>query len=97
MATQDRDALVEVSSVERRVHDLVAEIAPEPPALGANGIRPELDFVDDLAYHSVALVELGFALEEEFDLDPITADDVEHVRSVGDLVGFIRSRLGEVA
>lgn len=69
--------------------ELVRESAPDSTL----PITSDLYFIDDLGYHSLALVELGFALEEEFSLDPITPEDVEHVETVGQLIAFILERL----
>jgi acyl carrier protein len=39
------------------------------------------------------LVELGFAVEEHFDLDPIEAEDVENVLTPADLASFVVRQL----
>lgn len=70
---------------------LVLQMAPEP--LPPEADPGAADFVDDLGYHSVALVELGFAVEERFDLEPISAEDVEDVQTAKDLAEFVNRRL----
>jgi acyl carrier protein len=78
--------------VRSEVFALVLEMAPEPPP-GAADVAAA-SFVDDLGYHSVALVELGIAIEERFLLDPILAEDVEDVLTADDLARFVSDRLG---
>ena len=77
--------------ISAQVIALVTEMAPEPPPAGLD--LAAANFIDDLGYHSVALVELGFAVEERFGLDPIEADDVEDVATPGDLARFVAGRL----
>jgi acyl carrier protein len=49
-------------------------------------------FVDDLGADSLDLVELVMAFEESFDTS-IPDDEAEKIRSVGDAVKFIESRM----
>lgn len=70
---------------------LVVELAPQKPVPGT--IAAQANFVDDLGYHSIVLVELGFAIEEQYDLEPITAEDVEDVSNARELAEFVVRRL----
>lgn len=74
-----------------RVMALVTKRAPEP--LGPDVDIATANFIDDLGYHSVALIELGFAVEEEFGLEPIEPEDVEDVVTPADLARFVAARL----
>ena len=82
---------IDYETVRKQVIELVLELAPEPPAKGVDVARA--NFGEDLGYHSVVLVELGFAIEERFGLDPITAEDVEDVENPDDLARFVAARL----
>lgn len=82
---------MEPDNIPARVHEIVGRLAPSMPAIVADGDH----FIDDLEFHSLALVELGFGIEEAFGLEPISADEVEHVTTVGDLVTFVRRRCAE--
>lgn len=79
-----------VTAIRDRVIALVTEFAPEPLT---SPVDDSDTFIDDLGYHSLALVELSFAIEDAFALEPLTADDVEDVATVGDLVAFISARV----
>ena len=41
------------------------------------------------------LVELSMNLEEEFDIEEMSEEDIASIHTVGDLVGYLRSKLGE--
>lgn len=49
----------------------------------ANGIKPEMNIIDDLGADSLDLVEVVMALEEEFDIE-ISDEDAERIHTVGD-------------
>lgn len=49
-------------------------------------------FVDDLNADSLDVVEFIMALEEEFDIQ-INDEDVENIKTVGDVVNYINDRL----
>ncbi|MEH1123246.1 acyl carrier protein [Micromonospora sp. CPCC 206061] len=67
------------------VRSIVTELAPETESEASDDAR----LVDDLGYHSLALLELAFTLEDQFDLDPIEqerAQDISTVRDIANLV-----------
>ncbi len=67
-----------VPAVVRQILRLVAPQAPEEIA-GAHQL------IGDLGFHSLALAELVFTLEDLFGLDAITPDQVMTLNSVGDI------------
>ncbi|MGH8941068.1 MAG: acyl carrier protein [Actinomycetes bacterium] len=71
--------------VRASVRAIILDMAP-----GAEGeCEPDTDLVDGLGYHSLALLELAFTLEDEFDLPPIdeeTARKITTVKDVQDIV-----------
>ena len=58
-----------------------------------DSITMETSFVDDLNADSVDLVDLSMALEEEFEIDELSEDEVSSISTVGDLVRFLQSRV----
>jgi len=56
-------------------------------------ITPEARFIEDLGADSLDIVELIMGLEDEFGLE-ISDEEAEKIRTVGDAVEFIQSRLG---
>ncbi|MEE3922508.1 hypothetical protein V2I01_41850 [Micromonospora sp. BRA006-A] len=49
--------------------------------------------VEDLEYHSLALLELAFALEDEFDLPPIDEQSVQNIRTAADIENHVVRQL----
>ena len=59
----------------------------------ADAITKDTAFVDELGADSVDLVDLSMALEEEFDIGELTEEDTASVKTVGDLVHFLQSKV----
>jgi acyl carrier protein len=52
---------------------------------------PEANLLDDLGADSLDVVELVMALEEEFGIE-VPDDDVENIRTIGDIVAYLGKR-----
>ena len=61
----------------------------------AGEISMDTRFADDLGADSLDLVELIMSVEEAFDLGEVEDGTLENVKTVGDVVQFITSRVGE--
>jgi acyl carrier protein len=57
---------------------------------------PEANLLDDLGADSLDVVELVMALEEEFSIE-VPDEDVENIRTIGDIVQYIGARVGATA
>jgi acyl carrier protein len=55
-------------------------------------ISAQTSFVDDLAADSLDVVELVMELEDEFDIT-IPDEDYERIRTVGDAIAYVESRM----
>ncbi len=71
------------------MRELVLELAPNPE----KGDQDEVLLVEDLEYHSLALLELAFALEDEFDLPPIDEQSVQNIRTAADIENHVVRQL----
>ncbi len=71
-------------SVEERVKGIVAEQL----STGADEIKNESSFIDDLGADSLDTVELVMALEEEFDIE-ISDDEAENISTVQSAIDYI--------
>ena len=53
----------------------------------------EASFIEDLGADSLDIVELVMEFEKEFNID-IPDEDAEKLRTVGDAVGYLNSKMG---
>ncbi len=72
--------------------EAVKRIIAEQLGVDEGSITKETSFVDDLGADSLDVVELVMALEEEFDME-FSEDDAETVKTVGDVVDYIKANL----
>ena len=87
----------EESEARALIETIILEMAPSSE--GRDAEDPHL--VDDLGYHSLALLELAFTLEDEFGLPSITEEEgraiVQTVRHVQDYVVMQLRATGRLA
>jgi acyl carrier protein len=69
------------SEVREVVDEIVRELAPNPKG----GDSSAAQLVDALEYTSLALLELAFTLEDEFELAPIDEETARGIRTVADV------------
>ena len=79
-----------MEEIFKTMQDLIAEQF----AIDADEISMDSSFVDDLGADSVDLVELVMAMEEEFDVGEIDEEDLAGLKTVGDCVRYLNSKLG---
>lgn len=76
-----------MSSIEERVKTIIVEqlgVTPEQVVM-------EASLIDDLGADSLDTVELVMALEEEFETE-IPDEEAEKIRTVGQIVDYIKAR-----
>jgi acyl carrier protein len=76
-----------VDEIRREVRAVIRTLAPNP-----DRTQDDARLVEDLEYHSLALLELAFALEDEYDLPPISHDDAMLLTTVAKVEDFVVSR-----
>ena len=79
-----------MEEIFKTMQDLIAEQF----AIDADEISMDSSFVDDLGADSVDLVELVMAMEEEFEIGEIDEEDLAGLKTVGDCVRYLNSKLG---
>ena len=57
-----------------------------------DSIKPETDLQDDLGADSLDVVDLLMSIEDEFEIE-IPDEEIENIRTVGDLVNYIESHI----
>lgn len=71
--------------VRTRIRSIILQVAPNPEGVRAAETR----LVEDLGYHSLALLELGFTMEDEFDLPPLDQSQVQHITTVEEVEDLV--------
>jgi len=74
------------------IEDRVKKVIIEQLEVAPDKVKPEASFADDLKADSLAVVELVLALEETFKID-IPDEDTEKIKTVGDAINYIKSRV----
>ena len=78
--------------VYTRVFDKVKELISEQLDVNADDITEVSNIQDDLGADSLDVADLIVALEDEFDIE-IPDDQVESIKTVGDIVKFIEDTM----
>ena len=78
-----------MDEIFKTMQDLIAEQF----AIDTDEIGMDSSFVGDLGADSVDLVELVMAMEEEFDMGEANEDELAGLKTVGDAVNFVASKL----
>lgn len=71
------------------IFEKVKAVIAEQTGINESDIKMESTFVEDLNIDSLDLVELIMVLEEEYDVE-IDEDRAEHIKTIGDVVKFIK-------
>ena len=74
------------------VFEKVREILCEQLDIEADEITLDTDLINDLGADSLDLVDVVMSLEDEFDKE-IPDEDVEKIKTVGDIVSYIENSL----
>jgi len=76
------------------IFDKVARLLAEQFELEPSQISEDTTF-EELGADSVDIVDLSMAMEEEFGIEEMGEEDLESISSVGDLVNYLKEKLGE--
>lgn len=74
----------------------VTTIVGDQLGVDTPSLVPEANLLDDLGADSLDVVELVMALEEEFGIE-VPDDDVENIRTIGDIVTYVSAKKVSVA
>lgn len=78
------------------IFDKLKNIIAQQFGVDEDSITTEMSFEDDLGADSVDIVELSMALEEEFEVDEMSEEDVTSIHTVGDLLHYLQERLEDM-
>ena len=71
----------------------LCELIAEQFGVEPDSVTVDTAFDGDLRADSVDLVELSMALEAEFGMEEMEAEDVESIKTVGDLYKYMQDHL----
>ena len=71
--------------------DKVKKILVDQLDVEESAITPDSSIIDDLGADSLDIVDMVMSLEEEFDVE-IPDEEIESMKTVGDIVKFIESK-----
>lgn len=89
-----RSWLLEGDYKSMNVEEKVKNIIVEQLNVDADAVKPEATFIEDLGADSLDIVELVMTMEEEFDLE-IPDEDAEKIKTVGDVVAYVKTHSKE--
>ncbi|MBP7844653.1 MAG: acyl carrier protein [Proteobacteria bacterium] len=75
-------------NTEERVKNIIVEQLN----VDLDAVTNDASFIEDLGADSLDIVELVMTMEEEFDLE-IPDEDAEKIKSVGDVVNYVQTRV----
>ena len=73
------------------IEEQISAIVAEKLGVDKAEVTPDAVFIDDLGADSLDLVELIMAMEEEFGFE-IADEEAEKLRTVGDVINFVKAR-----
>ncbi len=77
------------------VFEKVVKLLAEQFGADESTLTMKTSFEEDLGADSLDIVELTMMIEEEFDLGEIEDEDLEGLKTIGDVVELINSKLSD--
>lgn len=74
------------------IFEKLRELAADQFGVDADDITMETSFVDDFDADSIDIVEFMMAVEEEFEIGEIEENALEKIKTIGDVVNYIKER-----
>ena len=71
----------------------LCKLIAEQFGLEPESVTAETSFEEDLKADSVDLMDLSMALEDEFGMEEMEADEIESIVTVGDLYKYMQDHL----
>jgi len=76
------------------VEDKIKAIIVDKLKVDAGDVGPEKDIVRDLGADSLDQVELVMELEEQFGVDEIPEEEAAKLKTVGDVIRYVKEKTG---
>lgn len=72
-----------------KILEKIIAIISDQMGIDAEGLSEETNIIDDLQADSLDIVELTMAVEDEFSLPEVSDEDLEGLKTIGDLVEYV--------
>ncbi|WP_328316158.1 acyl carrier protein [Streptomyces sp. NBC_00388] len=76
--------------VRETVLAIIEQLAPERGRFDAD---KDMRLIEDLGFHSLALLEMAFAIEDDFDLPPIDEKTGRSIRTTEQVLAYVLSQV----
>ncbi len=73
----------------------IMAMVAEQFAVDKDELSRDTCFVESLGADSLDIVELTMAVEEEFDLEEVSEENLQKISTIGDLIDYVETRVGE--
>ncbi len=89
---QDASVSEEINekAIATAIRELIKELSPNE---SIDAVEPSMSLVEDLSYHSLALMELAFTIEDEFGLSPMNESVALKIKTVSDVEAHVIQEL----
>jgi acyl carrier protein len=72
----------------------VKKVVADQLSMDVEEVKLESTFSDDLGVDSLEIFEIVMSLEEEFEIE-IPNEDIENIKTIGDIVNYVKSKVEE--
>lgn len=73
----------------------IMALVAEQFAVDKDELSRDTSFVESLGADSLDIVELTMAVEEEFNLEEVSEENLQKISTIGDLIDYVESRVEE--
>ena len=75
------------------IFEKMKDIVAEQFGIDPEDVTMETNFVEDFDADSIDVVEIMMAVEQEFNIGEVDENALENVKTVGDVVNYIKDRV----
>lgn len=76
------------------VLEKVKKVIADQLSMEVEEVKIESTFTEDLGVDSLEIFEIVMSLEEEFNIE-IPNEDIENIKTIGDIVNYMKSKVEE--
>lgn len=92
---KDTPQPMSVAASEQEIRELIRQLVLELAPGSVTGASANPDLVNDLDYNSLAVLELAFTIEDEFQLEPLDEETARSIPTLYDVQDHVITKLRE--